>query len=170
MNEHGVACALNAIRTPSLDTKLLPLHLFLRTVLEQPSLAACLTLTAALPGLASAGHILIADATGAVGIEAAPQGFVLLHEDEHGMVHHTNHLVDAALSGRSHELVLAPDSQPRLALLKTLTAHVSAFAPSTAAIRGVLSDRSMGPQGVCRHQSGDGNGKGVRYSCCLRPC
>ncbi|KAL8277429.1 hypothetical protein RQP46_010151 [Phenoliferia psychrophenolica] len=152
MNEHGVCVTLNAIRSTSLDRSLLPLHLFLRTLLEQPSLSSCLALISSLPGLASTCHILIADPTGAMGIEAAPQGFALLKPDATGCVTHTNHFLDEVIRDTSGAINLWEDSPARLRVVGERIEGMKGVV-SDEGIRDVLSDRSIGTKGICRHDS-----------------
>lgn len=163
MNSHGVSVTLNAIRSTSLDRTLLPLHLFLRTLLQQPSLASCLALISTLPGLASTCHILIADPTCAVGVECAPQGFALLHPDAGGRVCHTNHFVDENLKVESGAVNLWEDSPERLEVVQKRIGEMDGKV-SQQRLRDVLADRSIGTKGICRHDSEDG--KGVSASSC----
>lgn len=157
MNEHGVSVTLNAIRSTSLDRTLLPLHLFLRTLLEQPSLAACLSTVSSLPGLASTGHILIADPLSAIGVEAAPQGFALLAPSTTGRITHTNHFLDNAIRETSGAVNLWEDSPDRLRVVRERIDGLEGRL-KVETVREVLCDRSIGTKGICRHDSGIGTG------------
>lgn len=117
LNEHGVGVCLNAIRARGVDRSKLPVHLGLRAVLESTSRAAAvefLTRT----GIAASAHILIADETGATGLECTANSIQELHMDDSGLVVHSNHLLldhpDA------DEPVWLQDSPPRVARLRQL--------------------------------------------------
>ncbi|KAI5477520.1 acyl-coenzyme A:6-aminopenicillanic acid acyl-transferase-domain-containing protein [Pseudohyphozyma bogoriensis] len=163
MNEHGVGLTLNAIKTTSLDLSLLPLHLFMRTMLEQPSLASCRSVISSLPGIASAGHVLLVDPTGAVGVESSPVGFAFLEPDAHGNVFHTNHLVNKDLEARAGSIDLWPDSRPRLELVEKRV-RATTGGPTPEVIREILSDRSLGECGILRHNGDDGVGADTLFN------
>lgn len=88
---------LNAIRAKPTDESLLPVHLILRLLLEQPSLSAALSLVHSLGGCASSQHILVASAFGSRGLEISPRGTVHLSEDSLGLIAHTNHFLENLL-------------------------------------------------------------------------
>jgi isopenicillin-N N-acyltransferase-like protein len=90
-NSFGVGVCLNAIRTPGVDFGKLPLHLALRAVLNSTSAAAAVA-TLEKVGVACAGHILIADTEGGVGMEWSVMGCKMV-EPKEGVVCHTNHFL-----------------------------------------------------------------------------
>lgn len=95
LNASGVGCCLNAIRARGLDSTRLPVHFALRAILESRSRTDALSTLRKLGGVAGSAHILVADTTGAVGLEFAG-GLERIGEigpDARGRVVHTNHLV-----------------------------------------------------------------------------
>lgn len=92
MNSHGVGCTLNAITAKGVAFDKIPVHLALRTVLEASSRNEAVEKLERL-GVASAGHILVADATGGIGLECSSEDIVRLPMDSEGIVAHTNHYV-----------------------------------------------------------------------------
>lgn len=92
LNESGVGVCLNAIRAKGVSHTQLPIHLALRTVLESHTKMAAINDLRS-KGIAGSGHILIADETGAVGLECTSKGIKELVEDDQGFIAHTNHLL-----------------------------------------------------------------------------
>ena len=154
LNSYGIGTCLNAIRAPGVSFTRLPVHLALRAVLDcdvtklhrngvndhsirasaaqanaktgeypAPSarIAATIIKTA---GVASAAHILIADATEGIGLETSfeeMQEVPVTEAGEARMVLHTNHFVvpahsvqddRAILPGRSSALLASNRSHP----------------------------------------------------------
>ncbi|KAK3076489.1 hypothetical protein LTS18_012871, partial [Coniosporium uncinatum] len=68
LNSSGVGVCLNAIRAKGMDPTKIPCHLGLRLVLESPSKEEAVRQLEKV-GVASSCHMLIADATGGVGVE-----------------------------------------------------------------------------------------------------
>lgn len=95
LNASGVGCCLNAIRARGLDSTRLPVHFALRTILESRSRSDALSTLRKLGGVAGSAHILVADTTGAVGLEFAggKERIGEIGPDDKGRVVHTNHLV-----------------------------------------------------------------------------
>ena len=112
---------LNAIRAKPTDETLLPVHLILRLLLEQPSLSAALSLVHTLGGCASSQHILVASAFGSRGLEISPRGTVHLSEDSLGLIAHTNHFLENVLVEEPPWLSGSP---VRLERAKTLCADL----------------------------------------------
>jgi len=157
MNANGLATTLNAIRANITNQSLLPIHLFLRLLLEQSSVKSALSFISSIKGIASACHILLADGTQAVGIESAPIGFSIVKANTSGFVHHTNHLVDAKLAKATDAVNMWADSDSRLEQIRALSAPgVAASWASHKALRDMLSDRTLGSRGICRYD-GDVN-------------
>jgi isopenicillin-N N-acyltransferase like protein len=88
-NSSSVGVCLNAIRVPGVDFTKLPLHLALRAALSSTSAAAAIA-TLERASFASAGHILITDIHGAMGMEGSHLGVRRVEAIE-GVVAHTNH-------------------------------------------------------------------------------
>jgi isopenicillin-N N-acyltransferase-like protein len=116
-NSHSLGVCLNAIRTPGVNFSALPLHLALRAALNSTSAAAAIA-TLEKSGVASAGHILIADMQGGMGMEASHLGMRRV-EAQGGVVAHTNHFLGEMLAGVGPEAVLE-DSPARMARIVKL--------------------------------------------------
>ncbi len=153
LNSAGVGVCLNAIRARGVDFNKLPCHLSLRAALESPSrVEAVLTLGRA--GVASACHILIADATGGMGLECSSQDICGLPMRD-GKVLHTNHFVvdhagiedkmqlkDSPFRiGRIHELVSAAETEDPV--------------PKADRIEKLLEDEMHYPTAICRAETDD---------------
>ena len=77
INQKGVGCTLNAIKAKGVSFEKLPCHFALRTVLEGESRDAPIAAPEK-AGVASACHILVADATGGTGLECSSEDIVRL--------------------------------------------------------------------------------------------
>lgn len=121
LNSAGVGCCLNAIRARGLDSTRLPVHFALRTILESQSRSYALSTLRKLGGVAGSAHILVADITGAVGLEFAggKERIGEIGPDEKGRVVHTNHLV--LEHPGVEEPGWLPDSGERLKRITALT-------------------------------------------------
>ncbi|KAL7423207.1 hypothetical protein Q5752_002507 [Cryptotrichosporon argae] len=155
LNEHGVTILINALRGSYISYTDLPVHLIFRRLLEQPSLSAARDyLSTTLGGrAASAAHVLVGDATGALSVELSPLGNAVQEPDAAGWLLHTNHILWKA--DATEELLWA-DSVPRLAALRRQADKAQAGPPGYTAIRTILSDRSDGKTSVCRFESSIG--------------
>jgi isopenicillin-N N-acyltransferase-like protein len=91
MNSAGVGICLNALKAQGCAFDKLPVHLALRAALDSTSCSTAAT-TLEKAAVAAAGHILIADAEGALGLECSSADIVRL-EMEHGVVTHSNHFI-----------------------------------------------------------------------------
>lgn len=148
---------LNALRIPECRFDALPVHLFLRRALEQPSVPAVIDYLRTTCGnrTASTANVVLADPTTAVSIELHPTRPEVIALDADGLVLHTNHLVQLK---DEREMFLWPDSLRRLPRLAQLTkaAVAGGETPSFAAYRAILSDRSDGQKSICRHETDRG--------------
>lgn len=162
LNAHGVGCCLNAIRARGVDRARLPVHLALRTVLESPSRAAAIARLRAV-GVAGSAHILVADATGATGLECVPSGsggsgVRALEAGDGRVVLHTNHLLLAHPG--VDEPAWLPDSHARLARIRALTAAAAATGGGGGGVDvgrlwAVLRDEDGYPCAINREQKGE---------------
>ncbi|KKK13984.1 hypothetical protein P175DRAFT_0519045 [Aspergillus ochraceoroseus IBT 24754] len=92
LNSNGVGVCFNAIRAKGLDKSRLPVHLGLRMALESSSaMEAANTLERI--GMASPAHILLGDATTAVGLEFTSSTFARIPINRDGYIAHSNHLL-----------------------------------------------------------------------------
>lgn len=139
---------MNAIKAKGIDFERLPCHLALRAVVDSNSRQeAVKTLETA--GVASACHILVADATGGVGLECSAQDIVQLPM-ENGTVTHTNHFI-VPHTGPKSKLFL-PDSPFRLERIRQLIADVHG-PPSVQSIDMILQDEKNYPTAICRAET-----------------
>jgi isopenicillin-N N-acyltransferase-like protein len=92
LNAAGVGVCLNAIRAKGVDYGRLPCHLALRACLDSNSREEALAVVRR-DGIASSCHILLADALGAVGVEASHRDIVELPMSDNGVITHTNHFI-----------------------------------------------------------------------------
>lgn len=121
LNSAGVGCCLNAIRARGLDSARLPVHFALRAILESASRHDAVATLKRLGGVAGSAHILVADPTGAVGLEfAGGRGRIgEVGPDPGGRVVHTNHLL--LEHPGVEEPGWLPDSGERLERIRVLT-------------------------------------------------
>lgn len=121
LNSAGVGCCLNAIRARGLDSARLPVHFALRAILDSRSRAGAVATLRKLGGVAGSAHILVADTTGAVGLEFAggKERIGEIGPDARGRVVHTNHLV--LEHPGVEEPGWLPDSAERLERIRVLT-------------------------------------------------
>lgn len=151
MNSAGVGCTLNALKARGVAFDRLPCHLALRTVLASPSREeAIAALDAA--GVASACHILVADETGAVGLECSNVDIVRLEMNEAGMVTHTNHYVATHAASVVEALDWLPDTRYRLKRIDSLLEDASKMEePSLDVVERLLKDDVEGDgAAICR--------------------
>ncbi|TFH87778.1 peptidase C45 acyl-coenzyme A--6- aminopenicillanic acid acyl-transferase [Billgrantia azerbaijanica] len=154
LNAHGVGVCLNAIRSRTCGEGL-PIHVALRKILESPDFESALRV-ATHDRVCSPAHFLVASHDGrAAGLEVHPgePGRLM---PRHGMVTHTNHLVDHAVTCQVEDFP-RPDSRPRLARLDALLRE--RLPPQAdvdeAALFAMLSDHHGAPLSICRHHNPD---------------
>lgn len=150
LNSSGVGVCLNAIRAKGMDPTKIPCHLGLRLVLESPSKEEAVRQLEKV-GVASSCHMLIADATGGVGVEWSSVEGKKLAMNERGQVFHSNHYL------KMHKEVEAPawleDSGFRVQRIEELAKGLGEE-PSMDNVGGLLKDRKNAPSAICRSQEG----------------
>ncbi|KAI1840472.1 hypothetical protein JX265_000530 [Neoarthrinium moseri] len=146
LNSQGVGCCLNAIRCRGVDRSKLPIHFALRTVLESNSRDEAVARIKG-PGVAGSGHILIADATGSVGLECTSKWVKELPMQD-GRVCHTNHLV--LEHGDVEEPPWLADSPLRLARIQGTTSTLAQ--PTSDTIFDLFKDTEGYPSSINRRQ------------------
>ena len=155
LNARGVGCCLNAIRCRGVDPGRLPIHFALRAVLESESRAAAIARIREL-GVAGSGHILIADPSGATGLECTHRWIKELPADERGVLCHTNHLI------LEHDDVDEPpwleDSPVRLQRIRQLTSDLNGE-QTKESILELFKDTEGPPGSINRAGSGKGSFK-----------
>lgn len=90
LNSAGVGVCLNAIKAKGMDPHNIPCHLGLRVVLESSSREEAVE-TLSVHGVASSCHMLVADATGGVGLEWSSKDLRKIEMNASKQVFHTNH-------------------------------------------------------------------------------
>ena len=149
LNSAGVGVCLNAIRARGIDMEKLPVHLALRACLDCDSWGHALgTLQRA--GVASACHILVADASGGIGLECSDQDIVMLLMSDEGLLTHTNHFVETH-PGVVDSMQLK-DSPGRLDRINDL---VKSTQPDINQIAKLLEDEEDFPTSICRERTED---------------
>ena len=131
----------------------MPCHLALRTCLESESVSQAVAALERV-GVASACHILVGDANGAVGLECSHADLVTLPV-EIGMLAHTNHYV------RPHEVedrLVFEDSPVRLARIEDLVqeqnkTHKGSEAFNVEVVRSFFADEKNSPTAICRSKA-----------------
>ena len=111
LNHVGVGVCLNAIRANGVDFGKLPCHLALRRCLESDTREDAVA-TLLRVGVASACHILVADANGGTGLECSNLDIVQLPVSNEGILTHTNHFLKEHPG--VHENIQFPDTKTRL--------------------------------------------------------
>ncbi|MDY7116494.1 C45 family peptidase [Halomonas sp. SSL-5] len=153
MNAHGIGVCLNAIRSQTCGEGL-PIHVALRKILESPDPAGALAV-AQRDRVCSPAHFLVASAAGeALGLEVHP-GEPGRLPPRGGVVTHTNHLYDAAVTCQVEDFP-RPDSRPRLARLDALLGEFPDHTPvEEARLFEILGDHHGHPLSICRHFNPD---------------
>lgn len=132
-----------------MDSSKLPIHVALRVCLDSKTKAEAIARLGDLGGVASAQHILIADAEGPTSWEVSPKGEVHIQPDKQGLVCHTNHMIENKLM---HEPPWLSGSPIRLERIRELSRDL---ATGGKAVNGdtlrsqVFSDTYNAPQAIC---------------------
>ncbi len=92
LNSAGVGVCFNAVRAKGMDKTRIPVHLGLRVALESSSAMEAVENIERI-GMASSAHILLGDATTAVGLEFTSSTFARVPVNEKGYLVHTNHML-----------------------------------------------------------------------------
>ncbi len=157
LNSAGVGVCLNAIRARGVHWGRLPTHIALRTALECTSYAeAAATLERV--GVATSCHILVADRTGAVGLEFSHADLQKLPLDAaSGRLVHSNHFLvphrtpDGA-GEPIRETVFLDDSPLRVARIEELLVRAQArgLGPTLETVAKQLEDEDNFPTAINR--------------------
>ncbi|ETN46561.1 uncharacterized protein HMPREF1541_00746 [Cyphellophora europaea CBS 101466] len=148
-NSAGVGTCLNAIRAKPIEPTKLPIHIALRVCLDSKTKAEAIARMKDLGGVASAQHILIADADGPLSLEVSPKGDVQIEPDANGLVCHTNHMIENKLMYEPPWLAGSPVRLDRIRQLSSKLA-ASGTAIDGEVLRGqVFSDTFNAPQAIC---------------------
>ncbi|KAF2112539.1 peptidase C45 acyl-coenzyme A:6-aminopenicillanic acid acyl-transferas-like protein [Lophiotrema nucula] len=151
-NEYGVGTLLNAIKVKGVDAGRMPVHFGLRMALESTSAIEAVQKLEEY-GMASSAHILIADATTAVGLEFSSKTFARCLPDELGRVAHSNHLL------MEHpgvvDTVWLKDSLFRVKNMLEISGKVGGEGknPSWEEVSALFEDEQNYPAAICREQT-----------------
>lgn len=150
LNSSGVGVCYNAIRARGLDKTRLPVHLGLRVALESRSASEAIAALEQV-GMASPGHILIGDATTAVGLEFTSSTFAHVPITD-GVVLHSNHMLMP--HANIYESVFLEDSPVRLQTMER-NIRAQSGALSWDAYGSLFEDESHYPTGINRAACGN---------------
>ena len=150
MNSNGVGCTLNALKARGVSYEKLSCHLALRTVMESTSREAAIA-TLEKSGVASACHILVADATGGTGLECSSDDLVKLEMNREGTVTHTNHYVMEHKESVIEAADWLHDTRFRLNTINSLLNGAKEEEPTPALAAKFLKDETEGDgAAICR--------------------
>ena len=149
LNSAGVGVCLNAIRAKGVDFGKLPCHMALRACLDSSSREEAVNRLQKV-GVASAGHITVADPSGGIGLECSHADVVVIPMPPSGVLTHTNHFI------KEHpgveEKLQWEDSLRRLPRIRKLTQTIE---PSLENVASMLKDEEGLPTAICRDQTHD---------------
>lgn len=149
LNSAGVGVCLNAIRIKGMDPTKLPCHLGLRMVLESESRDEAVAKLEGY-GIASACHMLVADATGGVGLEWSSVEVQKCLMNDAGQVFHSNHyLCEHPKVGQDTNWLA--DSQYRVKRIEELAGQLKGT-PTKDSLYDIFKDEENYPGAICRAQ------------------
>ena len=160
LNSAGVGVCLNAIKAKGMDPGRIPCHLGLRMVLESSSRAEAVERLAA-HGVASSCHMLVADATGGVGLEWSSRDLRKIGWNASKQVFHTNHYLATHDEGVV-DTVWLKDSLIRVVRVEELCDRLGE-SPSHSEIEDIFKDEKGLPTSICRNER-DGSATGTLFN------
>lgn len=150
LNSAGVGVCLNAIRVKGMDPTRIPCHLGLRMVLESRSREEAVQRLEKY-GVASSCHMLIADASGGVGLEWSSVEVQKVTMNASKQVFHSNHYL-MKHPGVEDTNWLA-DSTYRVTRIEELCKNIDGK-PTSGNVAELFKDESNLPGAICRAQTG----------------
>lgn len=151
LNSAGVGVCLNAIKMKGMDPNRMPCHLGLRMVLDSTSREEAVR-TLEKYGVASACHMLIADASGSVGVEWSSSDVQKCEMNSANQVFHSNHyLLKHPQTGQDTNWL--KDSTYRVGQIQELANRIDG-SPSIRKLFDLFKDESNAPGAICRSQKG----------------
>ncbi|KAF1972806.1 peptidase C45 acyl-coenzyme A:6-aminopenicillanic acid acyl-transferas-like protein [Bimuria novae-zelandiae CBS 107.79] len=150
-NSSGVGTLLNAIKVHGVNSSRMPVHFGLRAALESNSTQEAVQKLEGY-GMAASAHILISDASQAVGLEFTKSTFAHCEADSRGRIVHANHLL--LEHPNEVDTMWLKDSPVRV---KTMTENTEKLGdePSWEDITRLFEDEHGFPDSICR-QARDG--------------
>ncbi|KAK4549705.1 hypothetical protein LTR36_005006 [Oleoguttula mirabilis] len=158
LNSAGVGVCLNAIRVKGMDPTRIPCHLGLRMVLESNSREEAVQ-TLEKYGVASSCHMLIADATGGVGLEWSAVEMQRVNMSA-SKIFHSNHFL--AKHPGVEDTNWLPDSSFRVTRIEELCKEI-APSPTPQTLYECFQDETNWPSAICRAQV-DGCGSATLFN------
>jgi isopenicillin-N N-acyltransferase-like protein len=160
LNSAGVGVCLNAIKAKGMDPGRIPCHLGLRMVLESSSREEAVE-NLSEHGVASSCHMLVADATGGVGLEWSSKDLRKIEMNTSKQVFHTNHYLATHDEGVV-DTVWLKDSLVRVVRVEELCKKLGE-SPSHNEIQDVFKDEEGLPTAICRNEK-DGSATGTLFN------
>jgi isopenicillin-N N-acyltransferase-like protein len=152
-NSSGVGTLLNAIKVHGVDASRMPVHFGLRAALESNSAHEAVQKLEGY-GMAASAHILISDASEAIGLEFTKSTFAHCKADSRGRIAHANHL----LLDHPHEVdtVWLKDSPVRVKTMVENTEKLGSE-PNWEDFSRLFEDEHGFPYSICRQASDGGS-------------
>lgn len=160
LNSASVGVCLNAIKVLGMDAARMPCHLGLRMVLESESREDAVR-SLERYGVASSCHMLVADASGGVGLEWSSKDLRKVEMNASRQVFHTNHYLVEHQEGVV-DTVWLKDSLVRIVRVEELCGELG-DSPDPEDIAGVFKDEKGLPTAICRDEK-DGNATGTLFN------
>lgn len=147
-----MSTCLNAIRVHGVDATRMPVHFGLRTVLESNSAAEAVEKLEK-AGMASSAHILIADASTAVGLEFTKSTFGRCELGAEGRIVHTNHMLLEHPGER--DTIWLKDSLARVETMRENCQELAKVKKELGweEVQRLFEDETGCPAAVCREET-----------------
>lgn len=150
LNSFGVGVCLNALATPVAPVGV-PLHIVLRKILDSYSMGSAISAVSAEKMACSANFLIGCDGE-IINLEVVPNDYDILYPQA-GYLVHTNHFCSPRLFHlKDTGKLLFPDSHVRLGKTEKLVSKDRDEVLSTDTIKGILSDHTIYPDSICRHE------------------
>jgi isopenicillin-N N-acyltransferase-like protein len=160
LNSAGVGVCLNAIKAKGMDPRRIPCHLGLRMVLDSSSREEAVKRLEE-HGVASSCHMLVADATGGVGLEWSSQDLRKIEMNASKQVFHTNHYLATHDEGVV-DTVWLKDSLVRVKRVQELCKKLG-DSPNHDEVADVFKDEKGLPTSICRNER-NGSATGTLFN------
>ncbi|KAK3633661.1 hypothetical protein LTR56_015727 [Elasticomyces elasticus] len=159
LNSAGVGVCLNAIKVKGMDPTRLPCHLGLRMVLESSSREEAVSKLEKY-GVASSCHMLVADASGSIGLEWSSVELQKIKMNSSEQVFHSNHYLAKHVGVEDTNWL--GDSNFRVTRIEELCKTLGGT-PTTQSLFELFKDEANYPGSICRAQV-QGNGSASLFN------
>lgn len=149
LNSDGVGVCFNAIRARGMDPTRIPCHLGLRMALESRSREEAVQKLEKY-GVAASCHMLVADASGGVGLEWSSVELQKVPMNASKQVFHSNHYLTKH-PGVHDSNWIGEDSEFRVVRIQQLCDEISPW-PTSETIYNMFKDEANFPAAICRAQ------------------